>query len=686
MKTFKKIYFYIFILTIFISGKAFGQEPVVMTCTKVMDDGTVNIYWNNPDLSEFDHYDIYHSSGTVFNKLITIDNISDNYTHDTNLGNLAQQFYYVDIVDINGNSKISDTVATIYLQLDNNAPDFNKADLFWTMVSEPHPVGTNGWYKVYWDYPDGNWYLIDSTENNLFSSDIIVCYDSISFRIELKNDNCSSVSNIRRDLFKDVEYPSQTVFDSVSITDDSRAVLGWQPSVSLDVAGYIIYHLELGSWIEFDTVVGWDNTFYIDTLYDACIENQEYAIAAIDSCGNKSEGTFLDPQRPIFLYDIGFNVCAQQDTLIWEQYENANPGVDNYIVWRSDNGSEFITVSTLPPPAIDTIKMLFIDEGIDPGTTYEYFVQAVFASGTSSSCKKSPNSYTYKLPQHIYFANADVLLTNEIDLVVDVDTSVYSCTWELYRYDPITNSNNNFSSTEKIQLQGFPLNILDAEVDPQNTFYEYYVLVFDSCGIERYKSNTLKTIHLNGSKIDQQTNRLTWNSFEGWETEVEKYYIYRFSGDDETNFLIIDSVNGLTLQYDDNISIDEATEGKLTYWVEAKQTTGGEFDYESYSNSNRIDIFFESNVYFPNAFRPGSTNIENNEFKPIFNYFSGSNYLFQIFNRWGQMVFETTDTEEGWNGLIEGQHQKSGLYVYRLSYKNIYGLDVDKKGTVMLLQ
>lgn len=656
-----------------------------MSCTVVNPDGSVTFWWKNPIISSsFKKNVFYHSTnGVTFTKIdSTIDASTINYQHIISTGNHAPQYYFVESVSLTGDLSQSDTIASIYLQLDNNAPDFNEADLFWTNVSDPPPFGTNGWYKVYWDYPDGNWSLIDSTQDNTFSHDVIVCYDSINFKIELDNESCSSVSNISGNWFIDVDYPLQTVFDSVSINDDSRAILGWQPSLSQDVAGYILYHLVSGSWIAFDTVVGLNNTFYVDTLYDACLETHEYAIASIDSCGNKSEGTFLEPQKTIFLYDIGFNVCAHQDTLIWEQYLNAEPIVENYLVWRSDNGTDFSIVGTLSNPENDTVKMQFIDEGIDPGINYEYFIQAVFENGTSSSCKKTVDSYSYKVPQHLYFANADVLPTNEIDLVVDVDTSVYSCTWELYRYDPFSNSDNNFSSTNKSQLQGFPLNILDTDVDPPSTYYEYYAMVFDSCGIERFKSNILKTIHLSGSKLNEQTNSLEWNALEGWETSVEKYYIYRIIGN-ETNASLIDSVSGQTFQYDDLISSNLATEGKLTYWVEAKQSAGGEYDWRSFSNSNRIDIFFESNIYFANAFRPGGLN---NEFKPIFSYFSGSDYQFQIFNRWGQLIFETSDIEEGWDGLIDGQNQISGIYVYRLSYKNVYGLDEDMKGTVMLLQ
>jgi len=671
------------------SFNVFAFEPVIVTCAEVHPDGSVTIFWENPsDLSDFKQYDIYHSSGTNFVKLISINIITDNYTHITNLGNQAQQFYYVEIISQSDENEGSEIISTIFLQLDSSDP--GKATLVWNAIDELLPTGSSDFYKIYkriHEEPENlNWELIADDINNTLYNYIVedgLCNDSINFKIEMENSSgCISVSNIKGDWFNETNFPDIPVFDSVSIDINSNAILGWQPSTSQDVDKYFLYELDGSTWQIFDEILGINNTSYTDTRYNACRENHSYAISAVDLCENNGQGTFLQPLRPIFLDSIRFNVCKQQDTLYWDQYINAEPEVENYLVWRSDNGSDFNLIQTLPPLSNDTIRMSFIDQNINPGTNYEYFIQAVFGNASSSSCKKNANSFSYKIPQHIYFANADVLQTNEIDLLVDVDTSLFSCTWELHRYDPLSNIDDNFSSTQKSQLQGFPLNILDIDVDPKTTYYEYYALVYDSCGIERLESNKLKTIHLSGSKTDQQTNHLEWNAFEGWETEVEKYDIYRISAN-ETNAILIGSVDNQTYEYDDLISSDQATEGKLSYWVEAKQTIGGDYNYNSYSNSNLIDIFFESNIYFPNAFRPGGLN---NEFKPIFNFFSGSNYSFQIFNRWGQLVFETSDPEEGWDGLVDGKSQISGTYVYRLFYKSIYEIDVDQKGTVLLIK
>lgn len=683
------IYITLIITATLNSYNLLALDSVEMNCIRVNPDGSVTIIWENPtDLSNFKQYNIYYSTGGWFAKLDSIYSTTTSYTHNTNLGNLIELSYYIDIVDLSNVSSLSDTIKALHLQLDNNEDDYNKADLYFNLISDPPPQGTIGDYQIYWDYPDGNWNLIGTSDTGFFSTDIIVCNDSINFKVELENQNgCTSVSNIAGNWFKDTSLPDRVFFDSVSINDNSEAVFGWQqPSPIGDVTAYIISKIINGIWEDIDTV---NNTFYIDDTYNACTEKFSYAIAAIDSCGYDGLASQEWPVRPIFLYDVGFNVCAQQDTLVWEKYLNSEPPLEHYLIWRNQNSSGFIIVDSVdaapapnPPPGIQSGQMWYIDQGIDPGSNYEYYVQAVFGDNTSSSCKKTVNTFSYKLPQHIYFANADVLPNNEIELLVDVDTSVYSCTWELLRLDPLAIIYENFSSIQKSQLQGFPLNVLDDNVIPQTTYYEYHTLVIDSCGIERIESNILRTIHLSGNKADEATNSIEWNAFEGWETPVEKYYIYRLSGN-ENNFYLIDSVNGQTLTYDDIIDPEQASDGKFSYFVEAKQSIGGAYNYQAFSRSNITDLFFDSKVFFPNAFRPGGINYE---FKPLFTYFSGSNYLFQVYNRWGQMIFETTAPDEGWNGTAEGKSLSSGLFIYRLTYNNIHGIDIEKNGTVMLVK
>jgi gliding motility-associated-like protein len=85
----------------------------------------------------------------------------------------------------------------------------------------------------------------------------------------------------------------------------------------------------------------------------------------------------------------------------------------------------------------------------------------------------------------------------------------------------------------------------------------------------------------------------------------------------------------------------------------------------------------------PNAFTPGYG--ANNEFKIIKRGIATLNY-FRIFNRWGNMVFETTDMEKGWDGTYKGVPQPLGVYVYMYEGVTNTGKVFKKQGNVSLLR
>jgi gliding motility-associated-like protein len=57
-----------------------------------------------------------------------------------------------------------------------------------------------------------------------------------------------------------------------------------------------------------------------------------------------------------------------------------------------------------------------------------------------------------------------------------------------------------------------------------------------------------------------------------------------------------------------------------------------------------------------------------------------------VFNRWGQVVFSTTDINKGWNGQFNGKPQPLGSYVYAIKAKTSTGKVVTKQGNVTLIR
>lgn len=101
------------------------------------------------------------------------------------------------------------------------------------------------------------------------------------------------------------------------------------------------------------------------------------------------------------------------------------------------------------------------------------------------------------------------------------------------------------------------------------------------------------------------------------------------------------------------------------------------------------DIFIKSVdiIYIPNAFTPDGDGI-NDTFKPSVIGIKEGSYTMQIFNRWGDMIFQTNNPDESWNGMIYGTEKvQDGLYTVKINAvtKNS-GKDIFEMGFVNLMR
>lgn len=88
-------------------------------------------------------------------------------------------------------------------------------------------------------------------------------------------------------------------------------------------------------------------------------------------------------------------------------------------------------------------------------------------------------------------------------------------------------------------------------------------------------------------------------------------------------------------------------------------------------------------VLFPNAFTPNG-DTHNDVFRPIFKGYHKF-HTFIIVNRWGQKVFETSNSDDSWDGNFNGVPQDIGVYYYYLKY-DCGGGTLEAKGDVTLIR
>jgi gliding motility-associated-like protein len=102
------------------------------------------------------------------------------------------------------------------------------------------------------------------------------------------------------------------------------------------------------------------------------------------------------------------------------------------------------------------------------------------------------------------------------------------------------------------------------------------------------------------------------------------------------------------------------------------------------SDSVTITVLCPGDVLFiPNAFTPGG------DVDAVFYVHSiGSMQLnyFRVFDRWGQLVFETNSLDEGWDGTLKGQKLPPAVYVYDVNITCSTGSTIEKKGNITLIR
>ncbi len=85
----------------------------------------------------------------------------------------------------------------------------------------------------------------------------------------------------------------------------------------------------------------------------------------------------------------------------------------------------------------------------------------------------------------------------------------------------------------------------------------------------------------------------------------------------------------------------------------------------------------------PNAFSPNGDG--DNDMLFVRGY-GIANLDFQVFDRWGHLLFQTTDLNVGWDGIYKGKSQEMEVYVYYLSATFENGVAVEKKGNITLVR
>lgn len=215
---------------------------------------------------------------------------------------------------------------------------------------------------------------------------------------------------------------------------------------------------------------------------------------------------------------------------------------------------------------------------------------------------------------------------------------------------------------------------LDQGLNTDENIYEYRVITTDACG-NPIVSPLHRHVQIQGTVREGTFDLdMEFTQYFGWANGVQRYELYIKENGQNTYSL----VGG----YDPDARFIVNGDGnsyKKCFRIKAYENdVNGEVSW-----SNEICFYFNPNVFVPNAFTPNGDE-HNGQFRVVSSAIK--NFNMQIYNRWGERVFETNDPSEGWDGTYKGVDVQSGIYMFVITFSDFQDVPYNKYGTVHVIR
>ena len=200
----------------------------------------------------------------------------------------------------------------------------------------------------------------------------------------------------------------------------------------------------------------------------------------------------------------------------------------------------------------------------------------------------------------------------------------------------------------------------------------YCVTVIDAggggCAIDNNGNNCVTVIALEEPFINAEPEEIQVGRGAKVPVEVNANGIFTYSWIPSTGLNCFDCQNPVA-------SPPEST----LYTVSATDSNGCVV-----TDSVLIRISGKIEIYIPNTFTPNGDNV--NDKVKVEGFGIKRLIAFRVFNRWGQLVFETSDQDESWDGTFKGQPLDMDRYVYYVIIETYEGQEVTRQGGITLVR
>jgi gliding motility-associated-like protein len=470
----------------------------------------------------------------------------------------------------------------------------------------------------------------------------------------------------------------------VNVTSaDSLAEVHWvhDPGDN-DNFGYIVYSCNGAAATPVDTVgEGVFSTVVLNS--SAWVASEEYRVAAINCLGDDDEpmpGGASDCSRSMHLGVI-YRPCDEEAGLAWNRPDLLE-GVTQYQV----------QTKTLQPGSnweiLDVIEdngsggaLAYVHNNVPLQTTLRYRIVALGGAEQQSASNEVEMTFDYQDAPETPVLEAALVRTDlapgvPVEVRVNVGQGYQGHEYELQRLNKDTDS---WTGLERKGTANPEVIFTDYDVDTDEFSYRYRIAVYNECEQLVSQSQEAETMLLQGFRNDElgmQRHNLSWSHYDGFPFGVDRYEVLVKTTTDPSNYgQPLETMDANRSNFNRNVSDMAGDPGLFCYQIIAVELDP-EGDLEA-ASSNWLCLVEEPVVWLPNAFTPNGDDL--NDWYPwtadapnvgfIGNAPEGSsNFRLSIFNRWGNVVYETESIGTPWDGKVNGKLVPNGVYMVKCQY------------------
>ncbi|NBV13809.1 MAG: gliding motility-associated C-terminal domain-containing protein [Sphingobacteriia bacterium] len=217
----------------------------------------------------------------------------------------------------------------------------------------------------------------------------------------------------------------------------------------------------------------------------------------------------------------------------------------------------------------------------------------------------------------------------------------------------------------------------DEKTSVDNHRYCYKVGTYDACYNIALSADTACTILLTATEKEYSV-MVDWTSYTGWPSGVERYQLWT-APNSYKNYRFLYGGDNTTRQFEDEDIY--RNQPRFCYRAIGVVDTGSLCGKTSWSNEQCVE--YRPYLQAANAFTPNGDGI--NDFFTLSHYFLDT-YRLLIFDRWGNLIYESVDKTTHWDGTNEGAACQEGVYIFTAEGTGYNGYPLFKRGTVTLIR